>query len=131
MKISEYEDIELTTEVMTASNHKLIELLINKCLQEMNLAQMYIEANDNQKKLKSISKSMDIIGYLRMCLKFDDKKAHEMATLLDAIYDYLERTLLQANITNDTKFLDEAKKILSNIKEGWDGISETTANESR
>lgn len=122
----EYQDIELNTEVMTASNHKLIQLLIDKCLSEMNLAQIYMETKDVQKKLKSISKAMDIIGYLRMCLRFDDKNAHDMATLLDSIYDYLERTLLQANMTNDVKFLDEARKILMNVKSGWDGISETT-----
>lgn len=124
MTHKEYEEIELNTEIMTASSHKLIQLLINKCMQEINTAQIHIENKDITKKLKSISKAMDIIGYLRMCLKFDDKNAHELALQLDAIYDYMERTLLQANIDNDVKLLNDAKRALVNIKEGWDGISE-------
>lgn len=118
-----YNEIELSTDVMTASSHRLIQLLFNKCLQNMELAKIYIEKKDILKKCQSISKAMYIINYLRACLNFKDKTAYELSTLLDSIYKFIEKELLEANLRNDIDFLNRAINLLSTIKAGWDGIA--------
>jgi flagellar protein FliS len=118
----EYSQIGLTTEVSTASNHRLIQLMLDKCLQHIITAKVSLIEKDVAKKCQSISKAMDIIGYLRVCLNFKDKEAVQLSKLLDSIYEYLERTLLHANMYNDASLLDEAKSRLQDIKSGWDKI---------
>ena len=118
-----YSDIELTTEVMTASNHRLIQMLFDKCLQHIYLSRNHILAQDYQSKRYNISKAADIVNYLRTCLNFEDKQAADLVTLLDSLYVFLEKSLLQATLKNETQYLDQAEKVLSIVKSGWDGIA--------
>ncbi|VVC77092.1 Flagellar protein FliS [Aquicella siphonis] len=117
-----YAEIETTTDVMTASSHRLIQLMIDKCLQHIELAKTHLLAGDIQKKCQSIAKALDIVEYLRICLNHNDERSKDLSSLLDALYAYLQKNLVQANIKNDIHCLDEAKKILGTLKEGWDGI---------
>lgn len=118
-----YSDIELTTEVMTASSHRLIQMLIDKCLQQVRLAKTFITEKDIHKKHKAISKAADIINYLRTCLNFDDEKARDLSNLLDSIYIFIEKSLLEASLKNDVWYLDQSETVLTILKSGWDGIS--------
>lgn len=117
-----YNEVETSTDVMGASSHKLIQLMMDKCLQHIEVSKNYIMVKDDYQKNLSIAKALDIVEYLRLCLNHNDPKAEKLASMLDALYAYLQKNLVQANMNNDIAFLDEAKKILSTIKEGWDGI---------
>ena len=119
-----YQDIELTTEVMNASEHRLIQMLMVKCLQKIRLAKTYITKENLKQKHKAINHAADIIAYLRTCLNFEDPTAIEMSKLLDSIYEYLAKSLLAATLKNDVQYLELAEKALANIKLGWDGIAE-------
>lgn len=115
-----YNEIELSSDVMTASSHRLIFLLLEKCLHHIKTAKVRLEKRDVAGKGKAISSAMDILDYLRICLNFRDKEALEISSQLDAIYAYLESILLRANIENETSLLDEAYKLLSTIKSAWE-----------
>lgn len=119
-----YSEIELSTDVLTASSHRLIQLMFEKCAQHIELSKTFILVNDIPKKCHSISKALDIIEYLRLCLNHQDEKASELSALLDSLYAYLQKNLVQANVNNDIQYLDEAKKILTELKTAWDGIGE-------
>ncbi len=120
--LQSYSDIELDTEVLTASNHRLIQMLLNKCVQHVDQCKSAILAQDTLRKAQSISKALDIIEYLRVCLNHQDARAKNLSGLLDSLYAYLQRQMAQANQTNDLQSLDLANKILMDIKSGWDGI---------
>ncbi len=119
-----YKEIDIQTDVMTASAHRLIQLLFNRCLEHIQNAKRQIQENQLMEKCTSISKATDILEYLRLCLNLEDEKAKSIAGTLDQLYIYIERILLMANADNNTQYLDEATKLLSNIKEGWDGAGE-------
>ncbi|MHB1221447.1 MAG: flagellar export chaperone FliS [Gammaproteobacteria bacterium] len=121
---SAYKEIDITTDVMTASAHRLIQLLLNRCLEHMQTTKKQIEANLLREKCASISKATDILEYLRLCLNMEDAKAKTISVTLDQLYTYIEKLLLLANLQNDTTHIDEAMKLLRNIKEGWDGAGE-------
>ena len=80
-------------------------------------------------KCENIDWSIAIIGGLRGSLNLDE--GGEIATNLDALYEYMCGQLALANVRNETELLDEVVSLLSEIKAGWDGIeprpSETTA----
>lgn len=118
-----YSDIELSTEISTASGHRLIQMLFDACLQQIRMGKVYIAEKNIQKKYASLSMAKDIVIYLRACLNFEDAEAKELCALLDSLYNFLEKNILQAALQNDVSFLDEAETVLSNIKSGWDGIA--------
>jgi flagellar secretion chaperone FliS len=117
-----YSSIEMDTEVMSASGHRLIQLLLDKSVHEIQSAKMAIQKHDLPKKHAAIARAQDIINYLRACLDFKDA-TNDLAGLLDSIYAFLEKSLLLATLKDDIEFLNQAELVLSNIKEGWDGIA--------
>lgn len=117
-----YAEVETTTDVMSASGHRLIQLMIDKCLQHIEISRSCMLAGDIQKKCQTIAKALDIVEYLRICLNHNDERTKKLSALLDSLYAYLQKNLVQANVKNDIHYLDEAKKILGTVKEGWDGI---------
>lgn len=119
-----YNQIAMETEVMSASNHRLIQMLFEKSLQQIKLAIVSIETKQINKKYKSISNAMDVVHYLRFCLNKEDKSSQELTALLTSLYDFIESHLLKASLANDTESLNQAYKILALIKSGWDGISQ-------
>lgn len=118
-----YSDIELTSEISTASDHRLIQLLLDKCLQHIRLSKIYIVEKDITKKYHAINKAKDIVVYLRSCLNFENENAKELADLLDSLYQFLEISMLKAALKNDVTYLEQAEAVLFNIKSGWDGIA--------
>lgn len=118
-----YSDIGIESDVMSASSHRLIQLMLDKCMQHIELSRTHILANDIPRKCQSIAKALDITEYLRLCLNHTDEKTKQLSAMLDSLYGYLQKNLVQANMKNDVQCLDEAKKVLSQVKEGWDGIA--------
>lgn len=117
-----YQRVNTQTSITDADPHKLIHLLYNGALERINMAKNRIQAKDYAGKGALIGKAIEIVGGLRSFLDFE--KGGELALRLEALYDYMERTLLEASAKNDVAKLDEVSNLLRSIKEGWDGIRE-------
>jgi flagellar protein FliS len=115
-----YQQVNTQTSITDADPHRLIQLLYNGALERINMAKARMQAKDFEGKGKLISKAIEIIGGLRSFLDFE--KGGELSARLEGLYDYMERTLFEANLKNDIAKLDEVAKLLRAIKEGWDGI---------
>lgn len=63
---------------------------------------------------------MSIIDGLRASLNHE--RGGKIAANLDALYDYMTRTLVTANLHNDDTKLAEVEKLLNEIRVGWKGI---------
>ena len=121
-----YSDIELDTEVMGASPHRLVQMLIDKCLQRIQLAKTAIENKDIKQRHYAISKASETVDYLRLCLNFEDEKARELSQQLDNVYVILQTCLLHATLENNIAYLNTGIIVISNIKEAWDKIAPKT-----
>lgn len=121
--VNSYADIEILTDVESASEHRLIQLLIDRCLQQINIAKSAIIEKNITLKHRSIKNAVDIINYLKNCLNHEDTSAKNLAKQLDELYDFLERCLINATLKNQTDYLEQAQGVLGNIKSGWDGIA--------
>lgn len=115
-----YQRVNTQTSITDADPHKLIQLLYNGALERINMAKARMQAKDFEGKGKLISKAMEIIGGLRGFLDFE--KGGELAAQLESLYDYMERTLFEANAKNDVARLDEVASLLRQVKDGWDSI---------
>lgn len=122
-----YQRVNTQTSITDADPHKLVQLLYNGALERINMAKARMQVKDYEGKGKLISKAIEIIGGLRGFLDFE--KGGDLAVRLGALYEYMERTLFEANTQNDVAKLDEVAGLLRSIKDGWDGIREEVVNQ--
>jgi flagellar protein FliS len=118
--IFEYRKVGVQSGVESASPHKLIQMLLDGAIEKVQLARGYMERHEIAKKCETVSWAMAIIDGLRSSLNMKDGGA--IAENLDALYDYMLRRLLDANLDNDPAALDEVVKLLNELREGWNGI---------
>ncbi|SDI04052.1 flagellar export chaperone FliS [Propionivibrio dicarboxylicus] len=123
--ISAYRNVSIETNVASASPHGLVTLLFEGARQAILVARAGIEAGDVPRKGSAITRAIDIIlNGLRASL--DLEQGGNVAQNLYALYDYMARRLLHANLKNDTAALDEVLKLLSEIHEAWVSIGDKT-----
>lgn len=113
-----YEHVGLETAVQTASPHQLILLLFEGASQALANARGAMEQNDIPRKGMAISNAIDIIlNGLKVSLNLEE--GGELAQNLQALYDYMSRRLLHANLHNDINALNEVSKLLHELHSAW------------
>jgi flagellar protein FliS len=121
--VNAYANVALETGVDSASPHKLIVMLYDGALVALLSAKTNIAANNIAAKGMAISKAITIIDNgLRASL--DKEAGGEIAANLDALYDYMSRRLLHANLSNDVPAIDEVHRLLSDLRGAWVTIGE-------
>jgi flagellar protein FliS len=121
--VNAYANVGLETGIASASPHKLIVMLYDGALVALLSAKTNIAANNIAAKGTAISKAITIIDNgLRASL--DKEAGGEIAANLDALYDYMSRRLLHANLKNDVPAIDEVHRLLSDLREAWVAIGE-------
>ncbi|MAM88089.1 flagellar export chaperone FliS [Allohahella sp. A8] len=115
-----YQNVNRQTSVVDADPHRLIQLLFDGALERINMAKVQIQMRNFEGKNRLISKAMEIVGGLRSFL--DLERGGSIASSLNELYQYIERRLLDANISNNIEILDEVAGLIREIKTGWDGI---------
>ena len=119
-----YAKVGLETGVVASSPHKLIVMLFDGALVAVRAATVHMKAREIEKKGNAISKAIMIVDNgLRASL--DKEAGGQIATSLDALYDYIGRRLLTANLTNQPEILDEVITLLTDLKGSWEAIGDT------
>lgn len=106
-------------DVETASQGKLIVMLLNGAVQRAEEGRRAIEAEDLQGTHLHLIRAQDIIAELRAALNMD---AGEIAQQLDRTYEYLHHLLVQANIQKDTAPIDECVEHLRGLRDTWEDV---------
>lgn len=118
--LQQYRQSHIQGGVESASPHRLILMLMEGALEKILVAKGFMASKEITKKGEHISRAISIIDGLRSCLNLEVGGA--VAQNLAALYDYMERRLLEANIKNDSTILDEVGQLLIEIKSGWNAI---------
>ena len=92
----------------------------------ISLARMGLAENNVKIRGENISKIMAIVTELDSALSKDI--GGDMADNLSSLYQYVMERLTVANIKNDVAALDDADKILKEIKEGFESIADHEPN---
>ena len=121
-----YAKIGLESSVMSASSDRLMTLLFDGALSALVRARLFLQEGNASGKGESLSKAINIIDNgLKMGL--DDNSGDELADTLSALYSYMTRRLLQANLHNDLAAIEEVEALLRNIADAWKEVSASTA----
>lgn len=121
--MKQYQTVSVHAQVSEADPHRLIQMLMEGCLQRIAQAKGAMEHGNLGFKGELIGKAIGIVGGLRDSL--DKDKGGEIAVNLDNLYAFMQQRLTQANLQNDPAMLDEVATTLREIKQGWDGIRQS------
>jgi len=115
--LDQYQSTEWETGVSEATPYKLVEMLYDGTLTALAKAKGFIERGEFKNKAQVIGQVSNIMITLRSDLDFE--VGGEVATNLDALYEYIGRICLEASRENDIEKLDEAMDLVKTLKEGW------------
>ncbi|MED4019122.1 flagellar export chaperone FliS [Sutcliffiella cohnii] len=101
--------------VTTASPGELTIMLYNGAIKNVKLAKQAIQDSNISAKHTHLIKAQDIVRELMVTLNMDI----EISKSLMAMYDYINRRLVEANTTNSTDILVEAEGYLVELRDTW------------
>ena len=127
--LQKYNQIRAHAQTEGASPHRLIQILMEGALEKIHIAKGLIERHDIPEKVRHIDWALSIIDGLRQSL--DLEKGGEIAKNLEALYDYIQRRIIVANMENNPKILDEVASLLTEIKSAWDAVPEIINKEAQ
>lgn len=100
-----------------ADPHELIVRLMNGAIERLAQAKGAIQQKNTQAKGELIGKAISIIGGLNACL--DHEQGGDISANLEALYEYMNNRLLEANLENDVTKLDEVSRLMQEIRSAW------------
>lgn len=123
---AQYKQTGLATEVLEANPHRLVGLLLAGAIARLQLAEQCLLRGDGgvadiTRKARAISEAGAIIGGLSSGLDLD--AGGDIAQSLDALYDYMQRALVEANAGNDAGKVREVAGLLREIESAWNAIA--------
>ena len=108
--------------VTTASPGELTLMLYNGCLKFLTKAKKAIEEKDIQEKNTNIQKVQAIITELMSTLKMEEAVSEQMF----ALYEYMNRRLVEANIQNDIAIIEEVEGLVTEFRDTWKEVLKIT-----
>jgi flagellar protein FliS len=107
-----------------ASPHRITQLLYQAVFDAMGNARRAMDRGDTPMKGAQLSYAIELLGAL---IDGVNPEAGELADQLTALYRYLTRRLVLANLHNDREALNECSDLLTPIARAWDRLGEREA----
>ena len=101
--------------IMSATPPELTLMLYDGTIKFLNIAEFALEKGDIQKAHNNIVKTERIIEYLRNTL---DMK-YPVAQDFENMYSYIDRRLVEANMTKDKEIVTEINGHMHSIRDNW------------
>ena len=107
----------LRTRVLTATPEQLQMMLYDGAIRFAEQARAALEAHDYERSYNTISRVQKIITELSCTLKRE--QSPELCDKLSALYAYVYKKLLEANVQHSVEALTEALGLLRYQRETW------------
>ena len=115
------------TEVQSRTPLELVTMLYDGALRFLTSARDAIERRDIAARRDSLNKALAIIAELQSTLNME--QGGEVAAELDRLYEYSNLRLLDAAMRNDVAPVDEVRRILEILRDGWATLASTNGAE--
>lgn len=117
-----YARVGIESAVMSASQPQLVTMLFDGALSALVRARLYMQEGNIAGKGRSLSKAIDIIDSgLRVSL--DEESDDALTQNLIALYAYMVRRMLHANLHNDVTAVEEVETLLRPIADAWKDVT--------
>jgi flagellar protein FliS len=104
-------------------------MMMERVLAKIAIARGHMERRAIPEKGKHIGDAIGIISALQAAL--NHKADSRLCGNFDALYDYMSRRLLEANLKNDADLLQEVAGLMRQVKEAWDAIGDELGAEAQ
>jgi flagellar protein FliS len=101
--------------VNTASPGELTLMLYNGCIKFIKLAKKAITDKSVEEKNTNLIKAQNIIHEFMVTLNMDVKVSSELMVM----YDYINRRLVEANVSSDLAILEEVEGLVTELRDTW------------
>ena len=117
------------TRVKTASQGKIIVMLYDEAIRQIDIAKQAIDNDTRQydQVNNAIGKAQDIITELMVSLDFE--KGGDFAQSLFNLYMFFNNQLMEANLGKDAQPLQKVRGFLAELREAWQQAAEKTGND--
>jgi flagellar protein FliS len=113
------------TEIQSRSPLELVVMLYDGALRFTADAREAMVRRDIRARQQHLSRALAIVSELQSTLDMDT--GGEVAEHLDKLYGFVRDRLMDASATQDLQPLDEARRVLTTLREGWLAISRASA----
>ena len=115
---SAYKRVAVETSVQGADPHTLVALLYDALLQSITLARSALERGDLATKGQALGKAVRILDE-GLKAGLNQAEGGELAANLHLLYTYSTLRLTQANLSNDSKALEEVTQLIEPLAQSW------------
>lgn len=109
------------TEVQSRTPLELVVMLYDGALKFLAEGRAAIERKDIPARREAFGKALAIISELQSTLNIEG--GGPVATSLDELYTYVTGRIIESAAQNAVGPLDEARKVLTPLRDGWHQIS--------
>ena len=102
-------------QVLNAPPEQLTLMLYNGCLKFIDEGKKAVEGKKFEDANTNLQKAQRIISEFRLTLNMDYEISHQLLPLYNYVYD----RLIEGNMKSDSKPLDEAKEIVTELRDAW------------
>lgn len=102
-------------QIMTASPEELTLMLYNGAIRFITESMQAIEQGNLEKSNAANLRAQDIVREFMCTLDMQ----YEISQNYYKLYDYIEYRLIQANVKKDKSQLEEAKTLLTELRDTW------------
>jgi flagellar protein FliS len=120
--VKAYQNVAVQSAVGAADPHRMTLLLYDGAIEAIRLAQAHMGTRRIAAKCEAIGKALRIVEE-GLKASVDRKAGGQLADRLVALYDYVTMRLLQANLRNDRGALEEATRLLGDLRSAWAQIA--------
>lgn len=104
-------------QVLNAPPEQLTLMLYNGCLKFIDEGKAAVKEKKYENANTSLQKAQRIISEFRLTLNMDYEISHQLLPLYNYVYD----RLVEGNMRSDIAQLDEAREIISELRDSWVG----------
>ena len=115
-----YTAVQSEANASVSSPIELIAMLHDRLLQEFERLEYFILAKDYEGKSESAQKCIDILVALDSSLEIES--GEELILNIHALYEHSIATVFQVSKDMDASPLNDLKKVILDLKEGWEGV---------
>ncbi len=118
--LAAYHSVSVHGSVANADPHAMVQMLMDATAERLATARGCMERGEIARKAKLLHSCVTLIAELRGCLNMAE--GGSLAQNLSALYDYMARQLLLANVENDVSKISEVLGLLNEIRGAWIAI---------
>jgi len=118
--LAAYHSVSVHGNVANADPHGMVQMLMDAAAERMVTARSCIERGEVASKASLLHSCVTLIAELRGSLNMAE--GGPLAQNLSALYEYMTRQLLMANVESDVQKINEVLGLLNEIRGAWIAI---------